>query len=710
MSRADRLLTNHHCRLLRTLTSAELLFDLSPSEGISICLESMVDGCLPAECQCVDGVEDYSPTGVLCLSDCSGGLDLLSKNVKAHSHIENLSSSSASGGRASDQSACLQADCFDSGKSSLEDIPDTNSKLKVQIQTDSVLDYKLLEKQAKKIEKLDVSDYNSHMLDIYNRVLATGTYNYRVARLPLPSGLNVESWKLYLQDYHDGEIVNFLEFGWPSNFQVGNPLKSTLTNHGSGVNYNKHIDFYIEKEIGLNAMLGPFSVPPVAPVHISPIMTRPKKGSEMRRVVVDLSWPRGMSVNDAIPGNEYLGAPINLTLPTIDFMADRVRELGQGCYMYKLDLSRGYRQLRLDPLDWPIMTISHRGEFFMDVCPPFGLRTAAMMMQRTSLAACHIHGKCGFSSKPYIDDFGGAHLLYEESGRALSAMQSVFRCVGLDESVEKTWQPTMIMPWLGVLVNSWDMTLSIPEEKLDEVLQCVKGWECKKVATRREVQSLVGLLNFVGGVSPPTRIYTNRILNFLREMPQDGYVEITNEFLEDVRFFQRLMPHYNGISVLDKTLVPCTDQLEVDACLEGSGGLCGDQFYSRLFPDFIIQEKHSIAHLEMLNMVVAFRLWSSHWEHQKLQVYTDNMNTCVALQTGRSRDRFMQACTRTIFLLSAAYDIELLVCHTPGTTLQCADALSRSHITRYREMLNKSGWLEGRCEIQVPDEYYMIEM
>ena len=69
------------------------------------------------------------------------------------------------------------------------------------------------------------------------------------------------------------------------------------------------------------------------------------------------------------------------------------------------------------------------------------------------------------------DDFGGAHLLYEESGCALSALQSVFRWVGLDESVEKTWQPTMIMPWLGVLVNSWDMTLSIPEEKLDEVLQ-----------------------------------------------------------------------------------------------------------------------------------------------------------------------------------------------------------------------------------------------
>ena len=119
----------------------------------SVCLESV-------ECQSVDSVVDFSPPGVRCLSDCSGGPDLVSRDVKGHSHIDNLSSSSAFGGRASDQSACLQAVCFDSGKNSMEDISDTNSKLKVQIKTDSILDYRLLESQAKKTDLLDVADYN----------------------------------------------------------------------------------------------------------------------------------------------------------------------------------------------------------------------------------------------------------------------------------------------------------------------------------------------------------------------------------------------------------------------------------------------------------------------------------------------------------------------------------------------------------------------
>ena len=76
--------------------------------------------------------------------------------------------------------------------------------------------------------------------------------------------------------------------------------------------------------------------------------------------------------------------------------------------MYKTDLSRGYRQLRVDPWDWPLLGFAHKGSYYMDLCPPFGLRTSAMCMQRTSEAISYIHGQMGFYSRPYLDDFGGA--------------------------------------------------------------------------------------------------------------------------------------------------------------------------------------------------------------------------------------------------------------------------------------------------------------
>ena len=100
----------------------------------------------------------------------------------------------------------------------------------------------------------------------------------------------------------------------------------------------------------------------------------------------------------------------------------------------------------------------------------------------------------------------------------------------------------------------------------------------------------------MGSVAPPVRIYTNRILNFLRTMPKDGLVPIPNEVREDIEFFKFLMPHFNGISVLDKSLVPCTQQFEIDSCFTGCGVLSGDEFYSCIFPQNVLEAQHTIAH------------------------------------------------------------------------------------------------------------------
>ena len=486
-------------------------------------------------------------------------------------------------------------------------------------------------------------------------------------------------------------------------------MLSTFRNHQSGVEFSAHIDAYIKVELEKKAILGPFEVPPVVPLHLSPLMTRPKKESELRRVVVDLSWPRGLSINDGIPSHQYLGEPINLTLPTVDYMTQRVRDLGSGCLMYKLDLSRGYRQLRLDPLDWPLMSIQHQGQYYMDMCPPFGLRTAALMMERTTMAVSYIHGMYGFLTRPYIDDFGGAEQGYELAGDAMCTLQDIMTTVGLELAPHKTCPPSTSMVWLGILFDSEHMIMSIPDDKLTEIQTIVKSFDSKQLATRREVQSLMGSLNFIGSVAPPVRIYTNRILNFLRAMPMDGLAEIPDSCKEDIRFFQKLMPYFNGVSVLSKELVPSDDQLEIDACLTGCGGICGSQYYSSTFPESVLCVKHPIAHLEMLNAVVAMRLWAEVWQGQKLQIYCDNMVTVLALQNGRSHDMYLQSCVRNIFLITAAYDIELLICHSPGTTMTVADALSRMHLSeKYKEKLLELDCLTGKTEVKVPDEYFQV--
>ena len=162
-------------------------------------------------------------------------------------------------------------------------------------------------------------------------------------------------------------------------------------------------------------------------------------------------------------------------------------------------------------------------------------------------------------------------------------------------------------------------------------------------------------------------------------MPRDGLVPIPHEVRKDIELFKLLMPQFNGISAIDKSMVSCTQQLEIDSCLTGCCALCGDEFYSCIFPQKVLEAQHTIAHLKMLNAIVALRMWSSEWQGQKQMIYGDNPSTFVALQKGRSHDLSMQACVCTTFLRTVAADIELVVCHRPNISLITADALARIH-------------------------------
>ena len=69
------------------------------------------------------------------------------------------------------------------------------------------------------------------------------------------------------------------------------------------------------------------------------MLTRPKKQSVKRRVVVNLSFPAGRSVNDGITRGWYQGVPFRYILPTISDLLRLVIEAGKGAYIWSADLA-----------------------------------------------------------------------------------------------------------------------------------------------------------------------------------------------------------------------------------------------------------------------------------------------------------------------------------------------------------------------------------
>ena len=153
----------------------------------------------------------------------------------------------------------------------------------------------------------------------------------------------------------------------------------------------------------------PLFIPPFSDDFVcSPLQTVPKRGPLTRRVVMDLSFPHGFSVNDGIPQDSYLGENFKLRLRGIDWLVDFILEKGRHCLVFKKDLRRAYRQFPIDPKDHNVLGVSYQGKFYFDTCCSFGLRTSAMICQRMTKAVVHIFTKQGFLADVYLDDFYGA--------------------------------------------------------------------------------------------------------------------------------------------------------------------------------------------------------------------------------------------------------------------------------------------------------------
>ena len=166
----------------------------------------------------------------------------------------------------------------------------------------------------------------------------------------MDTNLNVATWRSYLSDYFDQQLPDLIEFGFPRDFDRKVSLASTFKNRASALAYLDHVDQYLQEELKHKAIMGPFQEPPI-PLHFSPFMTREESGSQLRRTIIDLSWPKGASVNDGVPKSTYLGTDFQLHYPSVDTIVHHLNNLGPGANIFKIDISHAFRHVRIDPGD-----------------------------------------------------------------------------------------------------------------------------------------------------------------------------------------------------------------------------------------------------------------------------------------------------------------------------------------------------------------------
>ena len=251
-----------------------------------------------------------------------------------------------------------------------------------------------------------------------------------------------------------------------------------------------------------------------------------------------------------------------------------------------------------------------------------------------------------------------------------------------------------------------------------EISLLVESWFRKKKASLKELQSLLGKLHFISACVRPGRIFVSRLLNLLHSaFPCNNtgnrnwiFRKIPSEVLKDLQWWHFYLKTYNGITMMSiNEWSNPAEHFSCDASLEGLGAINSDQYFHAVFPSFIQDLHLHINSLELLTIVVSLKMWGKNAMGKKIVVYFDNEASVTVLNTGFSRDMFMQSCLREICYLAAVHGFEVRSRHIVGVENRAADYLSRWH-SNYKNTVNIKSCIEGGnyCEVEMLEELFMF--
>ena len=139
----------------------------------------------------------------------------------------------------------------------------------------------------------------------------------------------------------------------------------------------------------------------------------------------------------------------------------------------------------------------------------------------------------GFSVTNYIDDVIG-HSVVSKSKASFDALTAPLLELGFDISEKKVVQPATKVTCLGVGIDTVEFTVSIPPDKVAEILSKCQLWANRNECTKRQLQSLLGKLLYVTKCVRISRPFLNHMLDLLRASDKVNKISLSVEFKRDL--------------------------------------------------------------------------------------------------------------------------------------------------------------------------------
>lgn len=495
-----------------------------------------------------------------------------------------------------------------------------------------------------------------------------------------------------LQLYPFREIAEELLTGFKEGFRlqyVGPRIPTMSKNLSSASTHPDQLRIKLEKEIELGRILGPFNSRPISNLIVSPIGVLPKPEGPWR-LITHLSYPTNESINDFIDPTKC-----SVHYSSIDEAADMIMRLGTACLCAKCDIKSAFRLMPVHPGDFSLLGYHFQDKFYVDKCLPMGCSISCSLFEKFStFLEWSLRNRSGMNSVVhYLDDFLFAGS--SETGDCKKLMEQFYllcETLGVPLAKEKTEGPTTSLVFLGMEINTREMSIKIPQEKVKKLNELLQMFLHSSKVTLKEMQSLVGLLNFCSRAVRSSRAFNRRFYDSMIGISKaHHFIKLNTHLIEDIEMWIYFLKNFNGVCLFHDVKWSTNEYLELYTDSAGCSELgCGAYFqghwvfysWPHLWGTSTIM--NDITFLELVPIVLALFIWGRHLQEKKILFHTDNKALVSIINKQSSKSKHVMSFLRKLVLLSMQFNFQFRAQHIEGVFNNIADAISRKQWSRFR--------------------------
>ena len=358
--------------------------------------------------------------------------------------------------------------------------------------------------------------------------------------------------------------------------------------------------------------------------------------------------------------------------------------------MCKTDIADAFRLLPVHPDEYPRLGMKVGNHYYYDLALLMGCSRSFSLFEEFATALQWIAQKR--LPKVYIshvlDDsifVASTAKTYEEG---LQCFMEICDDLGIPIAHHKTMGPERVLPFLGITLDTIKMEARLPQDKLDKCIGLITEMIRKKSVRLRELQSLLGLLNFCCSVVLPGRAFLRRLFDLTIGVVCPYYfIRLSQESKEDLAMWLNFLKDFNGKSFFHDRRFLFSERLRLYTDASGSigyGALLGRSYFYGKWPES--WKGHNITTLELYPIVVAIVLWGPGLANKNLELMTDNSALVSIINKQTAKEKHVMCLIRKLVLYCLKFNLCCSARHVPGARNLIADSLSRLQMDRFSRL------------------------